>query len=153
MVEASASGLATDEESTSGGEAAVGGFPAGGSWAALGRLVAAPRWSLLEDAAAAFKSLEIVFSGVRVWNAAAYAVALTSLEEASAQYRARRSCRTTGALLAVERDHALRFAQEAVRRGGLLARIARDIGEEALYPLRSRLDQYLENLRLGRIFR
>lgn len=151
MFEASASGAATGGEPTGGDELPAAGSPAGVTAAALGTLLAIPRRSLLQDAAAVFKSVEIMFSGVRVWNAAAYAVALTSLEEACAQYRARRSCRTTGALLAVERDHALRFAQEAVRRGGLLARIARDLGEEALYPLRSRIGQVLENLRWARV--
>ncbi len=151
MFEASASGATTGGESTGGDEVPSAGAPAGVTLAALGTLLAIPRRSLLEDAAAVFKSIEIMFSGVRVWNAAAYAVVLTSLEDASAQYRARRSCRTTGALLAVERDHALRFVQETARRGGLLARIARDIGEEALYPLRNRIGQVLENLRWARV--
>ena len=145
MFERSASGAAAAGKGSGSSEDPAAGSSFNG--ARLAALLAAPRRSLLRDAGAVFKSLEILFSGARVWNAAAFAVALTGIEEAFAQHRARQSCRTTGALLAVERDHALRFVQETARRGGLLARIARDVGEEALYPLRSRIGLVLENLR------
>lgn len=110
-------------------------------------LVGFCRRALLGNACAAVKSSEILISGFRVYNAAAFALALTSLDDLFAVYRARRSCRSTAALIAVERDHAIRMTGEAVRRLGLLARIAHEVGEEAVYPLRVRTDLILENLR------
>lgn len=104
------------------------------------------RRMLLGNASAAWKSAEILISGGRVLNAAAFALALTAIEDAQALHSARRSCRSTLALLAVERDHALRAAFEAIRRLDLLARIARDAADEAAYPLRSRFDLLIENL-------
>lgn len=105
------------------------------------------RRTLLGNASATLKSAGILISGARVCNAAAFALALTAVEEAHALHRARRSCRSTVALLAVERDHALRASVEAIRRLGLMMRIARDVAEEATYPLHSRLDLLIENLR------
>ena len=105
------------------------------------------RHTLSGNASAAAKSAEILLGGVRVYNAAAFAVALTAIEDAFALHRARRSCGSTAALLAVERDHVVHSAGEAVRRMGLLARIARDVGEEAAYPLRVCLERIFENLR------
>ena len=95
---------------------------------------------LLGNACAAVKSAEILMGGLRVYNAAAFAVALTAIEDAFALHRARQSCRSDLALLAVERDHAVHLAGEAVRRTGLMARIARDVGEEAAYPVHVRIE-------------
>jgi hypothetical protein len=105
------------------------------------------RRTLLSNASAILKSAGILISGTRVFNAAAFALALTAVEEAHALHRARRSCRSTVALLAVERDHAVRAAFEAIRRLSLMTRIARDVAEEAAYPLHRRLDFLSENLR------
>jgi hypothetical protein len=102
---------------------------------------------LLGNACAALRSAEILAAGGRVCNAAAFALALTAIEDAYALLRARQSCRSTGALLAVEHDHAVRMAGETVRRMGLMTRIAWEVGEEAAYPVRVRFDLLLENLR------
>jgi hypothetical protein len=110
-------------------------------------LAALCRRELLASSYATLKSAEIVVAGFRVHNAAAFALALTAIEDAFALYRARRSCRSTMALLAVERDHAVYLAGETVRRLGLMARIGREVGEEAAYPLRTRFEHVLENLR------
>lgn len=104
------------------------------------------RRTLLGNVSAAWKSAEILISGGRVFNAAAFALALTAIEDAQALHSARRSCRSTLALLAVEQDHAMRAAFEAIRRLDLLTRIVRDAADEAAYPLRSRFDLLIENL-------
>lgn len=110
-------------------------------------LAAHCRRELLASIYATFKAAEIGVAGLRVHNAAAFALALTAIEDAFALYRARRSCRSTIALLAVERDHAVYMARETVRRIGLMARIGREVGEETAYPLRMRFEVVLENLR------
>lgn len=110
------------------------------------------RRMFLGNVSAAWKSAEILISGGRVFNAAAFALALTAIEDAQALHSARRSCRSTLALLAVEQDHALRGAFEAIRRLDLLTRIARDAADEAAYPLRSRFGLLIEDLRrAGRV--
>lgn len=101
--------------------------------------------SLVRETSVATKSLEILVSGARVCNAAAFAMALTAIDDAFTVHRARQSCRTTCALLAVERDHGRRLAGEAWRRTGLLVRIARDTGWEAFYPLRARVESLLRD--------
>lgn len=115
-------------------------------------LAALCRRELLASFFATFKSAEIGIAGFRVHNAAAFALALTAIEDAFALYRARRSCRSTIALLAVERDHAAYMARETVRRIGLMARIGREVGEEAAYPLRLRFELALESLRRIALF-
>ncbi|MFO1113278.1 MAG: hypothetical protein U1E33_03885 [Rhodospirillales bacterium] len=101
--------------------------------------------SLLRETTVAVKSLEIFISGARVCNAAAFAMVLTAIDDSFTVHRARQSCRTTRALLALERDHAVRLAGEAWRRTGLLARIARDVSWEAFYPLRARIESLLRD--------
>ena len=105
------------------------------------------RRMLLGNVSAAWKSAEILISGGRVFNAAAFALALTAIEDAQALHSARRSCRSTLALLAVEQDRALRAAFEAIRRLDLLTRIARDAADGAAYPLHSRFGLLIEDLR------
>jgi hypothetical protein len=105
------------------------------------------RLSALGNACAVVKSAEILLGGARVCNAAAFALALTAIEDWFVLHRARQSCRSTAALLAVEQDHAARMIHEAARRLGLVGRIAREVGQEACDPLRVRLDLMLENLR------
>ena len=107
--------------------------------------------SLVRETTVAAKSLEIFVSGARVCNAAAFAMALTAIDDAFTVHRARQSCRTTRALLVFERDHAVRLAGEAWRRTGLLVRIARDVGREAFYPLRARIGSLLRD-DVGRAF-
>ena len=135
------------EELAEGEDAVWRDLPAGAATGTQGSLLANWRRSLLLDASVAIKSLEILVSGARVCNAAAFAMALTGIEDAFTLHRARQSCRTTCALLAVDRDHAVRLAGEAWRRTGLMARIARDVGQEATYPVRARFELLLENLR------
>lgn len=100
---------------------------------------------LLRETSVAAKSLAILVSGARVCNAAAFAMVLTAIDDAFIVHRARQSCRTTCALLAVERDHAVRLAGEAWRRTGLLVRISRDAGWEAIYPVRARMELLLRD--------
>ena len=147
MVEASSAtpgSAAGGEDFTEGKEASGENLPAdAAAFAALP--LAGWHHSLLRETSVAAKSFEILVSGARVCNAAAFAMALTTIDDVFTVHRARQSCRTTRALLAVERDHAVRLAGEAWRRSGLLVRISRDAGWEAIYPVRARVESLLRD--------
>lgn len=136
---------ASGEDFAAGKNATGRSLPAVATVGLAGLSLAGWHHSLLRETSVAAKSFEILVSGARVCNAAAFAMALTAIDDVFTVHRARQSCRTTRALLAVERDHAVRLAGEAWRRSGLLVRISRDAGWEAIYPVRARVESLLRD--------
>lgn len=98
------------------------------------------------NAGALVKSVAIATSGARVVGAALFAFVATATEDTFAHQRSRLSCRTPGALFDLERDHLLRTIEDNTWRVGLVARMLRQVGADAAYPVRRRLDGVLRPL-------
>ncbi len=100
--------------------------------------VALWRAVVLDSALTLAKSAEIAASGGRVWNAAVFACAWMSVEDAFEVHRARLTCKSIFGLLRLERDAAPRAVAELSMRNAVLGRIWVQIAQDIAHPLQQR---------------
>ncbi len=84
---------------------------------------------------AVLKSQEILWRGVRVWQAAVDGTVHTVLHEAFADVRTRLSCQSVGSMLALERDLFAIGLGRLTDRAALLGRMLVQTVEDASEPL------------------
>ncbi|MCU0839181.1 MAG: hypothetical protein MUE49_10730 [Rhodospirillales bacterium] len=84
---------------------------------------------------AVLKSQEIVWRGVRVWQAALDGTVHTVLHETFADLRTRLSCQSLGSLLALERDLVAISVSRLTDRAAFLGRMVVQTVEDASEPL------------------
>jgi hypothetical protein len=108
-----------------------------------------PAYVGLEAWATAARSAAIAARGAGTLNAASFGILTTMLDDAVLMHRARRSCRSLGSRLALERDLAPRTVGRSLCRTIMLLRILVQLYEEAAEPVQRRVSIAAEILIFG----